>query len=157
MVTLHERTKYKILSPPLTFLAWRNVKYQHGRGTKCSSTNRGLFHSQTAIFQRRASFWLAFVTVHCLIRSKSRSNHLIAVGYSYGLFIFFQKQLLELYLQKGKFFKERSLQKTCLNANSWWDFIIFKPFAYYIFCRKRNWIRIVGQIPDFNDTKKSGS
>ncbi len=30
-------TKYKILTTPLTFPAWRNVKYQHGRGTKCSS------------------------------------------------------------------------------------------------------------------------
>ena len=30
-------TKYKILSPPLTFPAWRIVKYQHGRGRYCTS------------------------------------------------------------------------------------------------------------------------
>jgi hypothetical protein len=29
--------KYKTLSPPLTFPAWRIVKYQHGRGTYCTS------------------------------------------------------------------------------------------------------------------------
>ncbi len=33
---IQKDTKFKTLSPPLTFPAWRNVKYQHGRGTKCS-------------------------------------------------------------------------------------------------------------------------
>jgi hypothetical protein len=27
------------------FPAWRNVKYQNGRGAKCTGTSRGLFHS----------------------------------------------------------------------------------------------------------------
>jgi hypothetical protein len=30
-------TKFKILSLPLTFPAWSNVKYQHGRGAYCPS------------------------------------------------------------------------------------------------------------------------
>jgi hypothetical protein len=42
-IPLHHRclvswnTKYKTLSPPLTFPAWRIVKYQHGRGRYCTS------------------------------------------------------------------------------------------------------------------------
>jgi hypothetical protein len=31
-------------------LSWKNVKYQHGRGTRCSHTNKGLFHSQNCNF-----------------------------------------------------------------------------------------------------------
>jgi hypothetical protein len=59
-VTLHESTKYKILSPPLTIPAWRNVKYQHGRGTKCSGINRGLFHSQNCNFPEESFILIIF-------------------------------------------------------------------------------------------------
>ncbi len=67
-----------------TFPAWRNVKYRQGRGTKCSYTNRGPFPSQnySTIFQRRASFCLAFATVY-------RSNcHLWLVQYFFSPCIF---------------------------------------------------------------------
>jgi hypothetical protein len=59
-VTLDESTKYKILSPPLTFMAWRNVKYQHGRGTISSRTNMGLFNSQNWNFPEEIFILISF-------------------------------------------------------------------------------------------------
>ncbi len=54
-----------------TFSSLRNIKCLHGRGTKCSGTNRGGFSiSRTATFQRRASFWLAFVTVREYVKNR---------------------------------------------------------------------------------------
>jgi hypothetical protein len=49
-------------SPPLTYPAWRNVhvKYQHGRGTECSGTNRILFHSQNCNFPEESFILISF-------------------------------------------------------------------------------------------------
>ncbi len=38
----------------------KNVKYQHGRGTKCSSTNRGLFNSQNCNFSEESFILISF-------------------------------------------------------------------------------------------------
>ncbi len=58
-----------------TFPAWRNVKYQYGRGTKCSGTNRGASSiPRSVIFQGRASFWVVLVTVCSLALAGSRTN-----------------------------------------------------------------------------------
>jgi hypothetical protein len=48
--------------PPFrkTFTAWRNVKCQHGRETKCSHTNRGLFHSQNCHFPEESFILISF-------------------------------------------------------------------------------------------------
>jgi hypothetical protein len=48
-----------------TFPAWRNEKYQYGRGTKCFGTNIGAFSiPRSVIFQKRASFLVVLVTVY---------------------------------------------------------------------------------------------
>jgi hypothetical protein len=59
-VTLHGSTKYKTFSPPLTFTAWMNVKYCHGRGTTCSGTNSGLFCSQNCNFPEESFIFISF-------------------------------------------------------------------------------------------------
>jgi hypothetical protein len=41
-------------------LACKNVKYQHGRGTKCSGPNRGLFHSQNFNFPEESFILISF-------------------------------------------------------------------------------------------------
>jgi hypothetical protein len=43
-----------------TFTAWRNVKCQHGRATKCSRTNRGLYHSQNCNFPEERFILISF-------------------------------------------------------------------------------------------------
>jgi hypothetical protein len=42
----------EIEKPPVGagMLTWRKIKYQHGRGTKCSGINRGLLNSQNCNF-----------------------------------------------------------------------------------------------------------
>jgi hypothetical protein len=49
-------TKYKRVSPPLTFPARRNVKYQHGERKNAPEPTGDFFIPRTANFQRRASF-----------------------------------------------------------------------------------------------------
>jgi hypothetical protein len=46
----------KILSPPLTFPAWRNVQHQNGQGKNFLAPTGDFLVSRTAIFQRSASF-----------------------------------------------------------------------------------------------------
>jgi hypothetical protein len=43
-----------------TFTAWRNVKCQHRRGTKCSRTNRVLFYSQNCNFPEESFILISF-------------------------------------------------------------------------------------------------
>jgi hypothetical protein len=43
-----------------TFMAWRNVKCQHGRVTKCSHINRGLFHFQNCKFSEESFILISF-------------------------------------------------------------------------------------------------
>jgi hypothetical protein len=54
--------------------AWRNVKYQHGRGTKYSGTSRGLFHFQICNFPEESfiliSFRYSVVTVYSISKKK---------------------------------------------------------------------------------------
>jgi hypothetical protein len=47
-------------NPSLTYPAWRNIKYQHGRGKKSSGTNRGLFHSHNCNFPRDSFILISF-------------------------------------------------------------------------------------------------
>ncbi len=56
----YESTKYKTVSCPLTFPAWKNAKYQHGPGTKCSGTDRGIFLSQNCNFPEES-----FILISC--------------------------------------------------------------------------------------------
>jgi len=43
-----------------TFTAWRNVKCQRGRGTKCSRTNKGIFHPQNCNFPEESFILISF-------------------------------------------------------------------------------------------------
>ncbi len=43
-----------------TFTALRNIKRQHGRGKKCSRTNRGLFHFQNCNFSKESFILISF-------------------------------------------------------------------------------------------------
>jgi hypothetical protein len=68
--SLHEISSYELgnrvavrgrsFFPP----AWRNVKYQNKRGTKCSSTDRGLFHSKNCNFPEES-------LIFCILCSQS--------------------------------------------------------------------------------------
>jgi hypothetical protein len=76
-VTLHESTKYKILSPPLTFLAWRNVKYKHRRGSKCYGIKRGLFH-----FPKESLILISFCYSGPLVdKGNTRINLCFSINY----------------------------------------------------------------------------
>jgi hypothetical protein len=43
-----------------TFTAWRNIKYQRGRGKECSPSNRGLFLSQNCNFPEESFTLISF-------------------------------------------------------------------------------------------------
>jgi hypothetical protein len=53
-----------------TFPAWRNVKYQYGRGTKCSGTNRVFSHSQNCNFPEESFILSTFCN-----SARNISNH----------------------------------------------------------------------------------
>jgi hypothetical protein len=62
---MHESTKYKILSLLLTYPEWRNVNYTiMGEGQNVPRPTWGNFTPRTEIFQRTASFGLAFITMY---------------------------------------------------------------------------------------------
>jgi hypothetical protein len=56
-----------------TFPAKRNVIYQYGGGTKCSSTNRVFYHSRTCNFPEESFIWSTFCN------SVGRSAWLVSV------------------------------------------------------------------------------
>ncbi len=66
MATLHESSKYEILSHPLTLLHAGNIsdmkecKIPAWARNKCSGTNRGLFHSQNCNFPEEGFILLSF-------------------------------------------------------------------------------------------------
>ena len=57
-----------------TFTAWRNVKCQHGRATKCSRTNRGLYHSQNCNFPEERFILISFCHSAGLEKSGTRTG-----------------------------------------------------------------------------------
>jgi hypothetical protein len=62
-IVLHQNGRMSCSWSRKTFPASRNAKYQYGRGTKCSGTNKWAFSiPRSVIFQRRASFWVVLVT-----------------------------------------------------------------------------------------------
>jgi hypothetical protein len=52
--------------------AWRNVKYQHGPETRCSRTNRELFHSQNCNLPKESFIFYIFF-------SPTQGNHGLGV------------------------------------------------------------------------------
>ncbi len=79
-----------------TFPAWRNVIYQHGRGNKCSGTNRVFSHSQNCNFPEegfvlstfcnsaRISSWCAR-SVHASV-PYTHGQHVLKALVKYGIF-----------------------------------------------------------------------